>query len=31
MYRYLPVGTGTESDREFFVDIMSVDAFIVKW
>ena len=31
MYRYLPVGTGTELDREFFVDIMSVDAFIVKW
>ena len=31
MYRYLPVGTGMESDREFFVDIMSVDAFIVKW
>lgn len=29
MYRYLPVGTGTESDREISVDIMSVDALIV--
>lgn len=31
MYRYLPVGTGTESDWEFFVDIMPVDVLIVKW
>lgn len=30
MYKYLPVGIGTESDREFFVDIMPVDALIVK-